>query len=137
MKNKTSIIFLFFLVFSLFNSCGELVKITAQKKQKSSWVYLELETILKKDTTISYLYGKVNTSILDKLEDKNKNEIFKISEIRYFNDDDLFQLYKDDDESGILFYRVESIKKISVYERDPIYSFTKEDLHLSTLELLK
>ena len=137
MKNKTSIIFLFFLVFSLFNSCGELVKKTAQKKQKSSWVYLELETILKKDTTISYLYGKVNTSILDKLEDKNKNEIFKISEIRYFNDDDLFQLYKDDDESGILFYRVESIKKISVYERDPIYSFTKEDLHLSTLELLK
>lgn len=136
MKIYTKIIFVFTTIYLLI-SCGELIKKTTPKKVKTSWVYVELETIMKKDTTLNYLYGKMNTSILDNLENKNKNTVFKISEIRYMNTEDKFQLYKDEDESGTLFFRVESIKKISLYERDPIYSFDKEELHQSTLELLK
>ena len=136
MKIYTKIIFVFTTIYLLI-SCGELIKKTTPKKVKTSWVYVELETIMKKDTTLNYLYGKMNTSILDNLENKNKNTVFKISEIRYMNTEEKFQLYKDEDESGTLFFRVESIKKISLYERDPIYSFDKEELHQSTLELLK
>lgn len=136
MKIYTKIIFVFTTIYLLI-SCGELIKKTTPEKVKTSWVYVELETIMKKDTTLNYLYGKMNTSILDNLENKNKNTVFKISEIRYMNTEDKFQLYKDEDESGTLFFRVESIKKISLYERDPIYSFDKEELHQSTLELLK
>ncbi|MBU3012453.1 hypothetical protein KO506_13650 [Polaribacter vadi] len=136
MNNKKTY-FIFFSILLFLNSCGELIKRTTPTKKETTWVYIELETIMKKDTTLNYLYGKINKSILDNLENKNRNDIFKVSDIRYFNDDDKFQLYKDDDESGTLFFSVQSIKKISVYERDPIYSFDKEDLHLSTLELLK
>ncbi|WP_405566717.1 hypothetical protein [Polaribacter sp. Asnod6-C07] len=136
MNNKKTY-FIFFSILLFLNSCGELIKRTTPTKKETTWVYIELETIMKKDTTLNYLYGKINKSILDNLETKNRNDVFKVSEIRYFNDDDKFQLYKDDDESGTLFFSVQSIKKISVYERDPIYSFDKEDLHLSTLELLK
>ncbi|APZ47223.1 hypothetical protein BW723_13435 [Polaribacter reichenbachii] len=135
--NIRKIYFIIFSIILFLSSCGELIKRTTPTKKETSWVYIELETIMKKDTTLSYLYGKINKSILDNLETKNINDIFKVSEIRYFNDNDKFQLYKDDDESGTLFFSVQSIKKISVYERDPIYSFDKEDLHLSTLELLK
>lgn len=136
---KTKITKLYLILFSLilFISCGDLINKTTPKKKKSSWVYVELETINKGDTTVNYLYGKINDVILNKLENKKKTDIFKISDIRYFNTDDQFQLYKDDDEMGVLYYQVGSIKKISLYERDPIYSFDKEELHQSTLELLK
>tara|TARA_B110000091_G_C13525943_1_gene354331 strand:- start:137 stop:484 length:348 start_codon:yes stop_codon:yes gene_type:complete len=108
----------------------------SNRKEKLTWVYVEVETIMKKDTTTGYLYGKIKKSVVDNLDITNLNEIFKISEIRYFNDDDKFQLYTDKDELGVLFYKIKSIKKLSIYTRDPIYSFDKEELHESTLKII-
>lgn len=134
---KFRVLFYYTIVLFVFTACNDFKQNKPLRKEKKSWIYIELETILKKDTTVNYLYGKVNNTILDKLERSESNTLFKISDIRYFNNDDLFQLYKDDDEKGILYFNTKSIRKISIYERDPIYSFDKKDLHPSTLALLK
>ncbi|MFK8059596.1 MAG: hypothetical protein AB8B78_05835 [Polaribacter sp.] len=139
MKNNINLILASLLTLFFLNSCGELLKNNSIKKSevKTKWVYIEIESIIKKDTTAGYIYGKVDESVIENLENKELYSIFKVSDVRFFNDDDKFQLYEDEDESGILFYRIGSIKKLSVYKRDPIYSFETKQLHKSTLELLK
>lgn len=127
----------FFLTIIFLFSCNVSDAKKPQKKERMTWVYLEAQTITQKDTTANYIYGKVKERLVNNLDNKKGKEIFKVTDIRYFNNDDLFQLYKDDNEAGILFFKVESIQKISVYSRDPIYSFDKEDLHQSTLEIIE
>ena len=119
-----------------FCSCSTFVNQEELKPENKKWVYLEILNIMKGDSTNYYLYGKINNSILTKI---NKNEkssgLFKFSEIRFINDDDLFEIYEDENDSGDLYFRIENIKKISVYKRDPIYTFKDNKLHKSTLKI--
>jgi hypothetical protein len=57
-----------FAVFSLTSCSSFMTKSKADIEQ--IWVYVELESANKKDTSIYYFYGKINQSIFDEIERK-------------------------------------------------------------------
>lgn len=133
---KKSIFLIVSIIILSLSSCSFNLKDT-QTETKYKWIYLEAQTVMKNDTTPQYLYGKVKQDFLENLDRKSKHAMFGLYDIRYVNPEGDFQIYKDGNEAGEIFFQVESIKKISVYERDPIYSFDKEDLHETALEVIQ
>lgn len=133
MKKVLFLFALIFLCFSCFNS-----KYDVQTTEKKEWVYMEILTTMKKDTSTNYVYGQVKKSIIDKIRnDESAKGLFFVENLRYFNDDDLFQVYEDKNDKGILVYRIENIQKIEFYKKDPILVYKKEQLHESALKVLK
>jgi len=111
------------LVFSIFmfHSCDNFEN-NLNKKGQSEWVYLEIKTIMNKDTSYSFIYGQISKSIVKKIkENKNAEGLFLLENARYVNDDNLLQLYEDENDSGVLGFRIENIKYIEFYKRDPMH----------------
>ena len=101
------------------------------------WVYMEAQTILKKDTTNAFLYGQIKQSIIEKMQGSSQaNGLFFIKNTRFINDDDQLQIYADENDSGILAYRIENVKTLEVLERDPILSFDEADLAENSKQFL-
>ena len=135
---KKNIALIHCLVFILLcTSCFDS-KYGSSSSDKKVWVYLEIETIMKKDTTNSYVYGEIKKSIIDKIErNENTRGLFFIDNVRYINDDDLLQIYEDRNDKGILGYRIEHITKMEMFKKDPILFFEKKKLDESSLRHLQ
>ena len=58
-----------------------------------------------------------------------------MSNIRYWNDDDLLQIYEDDDDFGYKIFRISDIQYITSFKKDPIYNLDLEKLHESAKKL--
>jgi hypothetical protein len=122
---------IFFLLICILYACNG-IQPKAPVQHQTTWVYLESEKIMKSDTTNYYLYGKIRSSVLEKIHaDEKINGLFQLKEIRFVNTDDLLEIYEDEDQIGRIFLNIQDIKYISVYKRDPIYSFEEKDLHES------
>lgn len=105
-------------------------------EEEKVWVYIEVQTKLVRDTSDYYYYGQINKSIVDKIDnDKDVGGMFKLSNIRYWTNDDLFKLYNDEEDYGYKIFRIQDIQYITFYKKDPIYLFELEDLHESTKKL--
>lgn len=107
-------------------------KLSAEKV----WVYVELKVELVRDTSDYYYFGQINKSILDKI-DKNSsaNGLFKLSNIRFWNNDDLLQVYEDDDQPGFRMFKIQDISTLKAYTKDPIFLYENEELDLSAKKL--
>jgi hypothetical protein len=125
-----------FAVFSLTSCSSFMTKSKADIEQ--IWVYVELESANKKDTSIYYFYGKINQSIFDEIERNPKaSGLFVLSDVRYTNKDDLLTIYDDKETFGVLAFRIEDIQHIMLYKDDPVYLFEIEELDESALRLRK
>jgi hypothetical protein len=101
------------------------------------WVYIEVETVVKKDTTYDFLYGQIYQSLIDKINNnENATGIFFITNTRFVNQDDLLQVYADGNDKGMLAFRIENIKSMVVYQKDPIHIYKEDQLHESAKALL-
>ena len=97
---------------------------------KKIWVYIEVQTEKVRDTSDYYYYGQINESIVNEIEmDKNTEGLFILSNIRYWNDDDLLQVYDDNERDGYKIFQIQSIQYIQPYKKDPIFIFEKDELH--------
>ncbi|MEQ6124151.1 hypothetical protein AAON49_08135 [Pseudotenacibaculum sp. MALMAid0570] len=102
------------------------------------WVYLEIETVMKSDTSNSFIYGQMKKSIVERMKKNEKAKgIFFIENARYINNDDKLQIYEDVNDKGTLAYRIEHIQKIEFYKKDPVFLFDKDQLHISAIKHLK
>ena len=98
-------------------------------KREKTWVFLELEKVMKNDTSDFYLYGEINQSILDNIANGVIDPaMFEFSTIRYIDEEDLLQLYEDETDRGIYFFRTEDIQTTRVLKADPVLTFPENEL---------
>lgn len=57
--------------------------------------------------------------------------MFTLSNIRYWNDNNLLELYEDDKLEGDLIFKIQDIEEVILYKDDPINLFKLEELHES------
>jgi hypothetical protein len=127
------VLFLFVLSTLCF-SCLDLKYDTQQRV----WVYVEIETTMLKDTSDYFYYGQIKRTIVDKIDKNEKAKgLFTLSRVRYFNDNDLLEVYEDRDTEGSIILRIEDISKVQLFKRDPLLIFKKDQLHESALNYLK
>tara|TARA_R110002012_G_scaffold321930_1_gene552457 strand:- start:37481 stop:37909 length:429 start_codon:yes stop_codon:yes gene_type:complete len=133
-KNNTSSIFIFLLTLSL-SSC----KFTNEKpivEPERQWVYIELVTQSKKDTTDYFYYGQIKKSLIKEIDlHEDKKGLFMLSNVRYINDDDLLQLYEDSNLDGNLMFKIQDIEEVVLYKDDPVNFFDTKELHESAIAI--
>jgi len=131
---KTTVLILFLICSVLCTSCD--VNKDASNDSNKQWVYVELVTESKKDTSEYFYYGQVRESLYNDIKRKpDMKGLFVLFNVRYVNNDDLLELYEDDKLSGDLVFRIQDIEELVFYKDDPIQLFEIEDLHSSALEL--
>lgn len=119
---------LFFLVTIVLISCHK------QKNTHKEWVYVQVETIIKKDTIASFVYGQMKSDDIKKMKNNSSaSGIFFLDETRYINDDDLLQVYADKSDSGVMAFRIENVKVLDILKTDPVLTFDTNELHASCL----
>jgi len=109
---------------------------TIDNSEDKVWVYLELKLNLANDTSDYFYYGQVKESIINHMDKKpSAKGFFKLYNIRYWNNDDLFTVYEDNYRLGYKVFRIEDIKQLQAYKKDPIFTFDEIDLHHSAKAL--
>ena len=107
------------------------------KKQEKQWVYVEIVTESKTDTSDYFYYGQVNKSLIDDIDaNKRQKGLFYLTNIRLWNEG-LLELYEDDELQGNLMFKIEDIEEITLYKDDPIFLFEVKQLHESALKFKK
>lgn len=109
-------------------SCTLIDKKPAKAPEKQ-WVFVELMTKSKNDTTDYFYFGQIKKSVLSDIETKNQEGLFTLSDVRYWNTDDLIEMYEDDKRQGDLVFRIGDVVKITHYNDDPIDLYEDEELH--------
>jgi hypothetical protein len=129
---------LFFVCLIIFASCNGFNS-KLQDSVDKQWVYVELESVLNKDTNAYFYYGQMNRSILEEIYNNPKaTGLFSLSDVRYERkSDSLIAVYDDEETRGVLIFRIENIQHIVQYNADPIELFDPSDLHESSLNLRK
>lgn len=129
MKNIILFLLLGFAFF--FKSCVLFEEKPLQNHEKQ-WVYIELITESKTDTTEYFYYGQIKKSLIDEIEsNEEKKGLFTLSNIRLWNDNQLLELYEDNNVKGELIFKIQDIEEIILYKDDPINLFDLEELHES------
>lgn len=103
---------------------------------KKIWVYVELQRTIAQDTSNYFYYGQVSERVIEKIENNPEAKgVFILSDIRFWNDDDLLELYEDTERFGFKAYRLQDIQHISSFKKDPVFIFKPEELHESAKRL--
>ena len=96
------------------------------------WVYIEVQIEQVRDTSDYYYYGQIDESIIKDIEmDKKTEGLFILSNIRYWNDDDLLEVLEDNERGGYKIFQIQNIQYIQSFKKDPIYIFDVDELHES------
>ncbi|GGD27006.1 hypothetical protein [Flavobacterium orientale] len=103
----------------------------------NQWVYITIETVLTRDTTTYFYYGKINDQVMKRLNKGNETGHFTLKDIRYLDNDDLLELYEDEFTTGDLIFRVQDIARIQLLKKDPIYFYDIKELSANALRLSK
>lgn len=122
------------LVFTLAISLTSCVLLDEKPSEniKKQWVYVELVTESKTDTTEYFYFGQIRNSLVEAINlNENKKGLFTLSNIRYWNDNNLLELYEDDKMEGDLIFKIQDIEEVILYKDDPINLFELEELHES------
>lgn len=121
--------------------CLTVLFITSKNKTEDSetgnkvWVYIELQTKLKRDTSDYYLYGQVKESVIHKIDQNSDAKgLFILYDMRYWTPNDLIQFYKDEEDAGYKIFRIQDIVVISPLQEDPIFLYDEEDLHPDVID---
>ena len=102
-------------------------------KREKVWVRIEIQQELVRDTTDYYYMGQINKDILDKIDTQRyPRGLFKLSNIRYWNDDDLLQIHANENSFDCRYFQIEDIKFIKPLKKDPIFIYDFEELHDSS-----
>ena len=134
--HKCSLIITFTITIGFF-SCDKPDQ-AARKMEKKQWVYVELITESKTDTSEYFYYGQIRKSLVDEISlDEDKKGLFTLSNIRLWNDDNLLELYEDDKVKGDLVFKIQDIEEMIFYKDDPVNIFDLEQLHETTLKIRK
>ena len=100
------------------------------------WVYVEIQSEMVRDTSDYYYFGQINKSIISEI---NKNcstdGLFILSNIRYWNTDDLLKVFSSEGYENYKIFQIKDIKYLEELKKDPIYIYDKEELHESALKL--
>ncbi len=100
------------------------------------WVYIEIKKVLPRDTTDYFYYGQINESLIEKINAKEDlSGLFILSNIRYWNDDDLLTVYEDKEHYDSRIFQIHDIQTVVPYKDDPINLFNMEELHESSKAL--
>ncbi len=100
------------------------------------WVYVEMVTESKTDTSEYFLYGQMKKSILEKINsDSSTKGLFVLTNVRFTNDDQLLELYENDKVGSSLIFRIEDIEEVIFYQDDPIYVLDIDELSDATKKI--
>ncbi|MFT5582330.1 MAG: hypothetical protein ACI9G9_001595, partial [Psychromonas sp.] len=93
-------------------SCGKATKGSeSETKSNLRWVYLVAQTAMQTDTTEFFLYGQIKTAIAEDLMGNQKSSgVFHIEKLRYYNDDDLLEIYEDEKDEGLFIFRIQDVR---------------------------
>ena len=128
-QNYLTVLISIITLSTFLSSCGFNTQRTSDKKGKQ-WVYIELTTVTKSDTTNYYYYGQVKKALLHDIDSNpGLSGLFTLSNIRYWNDNDLLEVYEDEDLEGSIVFSIRDIKEIVLYKVDPVYTFEIDELH--------
>lgn len=134
MKINQKNIFLNLLVINFLNllSCDYKAE-KNHLEPEMQWVYVEIVTESRKDTTEYFYYAQMKKSIIDEIElNEDKKGLFSLYNIRYMNNDGLLELYEDEILKGTLIFKIQDIEEVTLYKDDPVNLFALEELHEST-----
>lgn len=140
MKKSTIFHLIFILALLLFGAW----KLIGQRKindylikADKVWVYVEVMVNMPNDTSAYYYYGPINESVFEQINNNsNSKGLFILSDIRYWNDDDLLEVYEDEDCMGIRVFNIQDIRQIRAYKKDPVYIYRPDELHKSAKSLI-
>lgn len=134
--NKKYFIQLFsILTLTLLISSCDIQEKTHEIKGKQ-WVYVELITQSKKDTSDYFYYGQIKKSVLEKINSNPSAEgLFVLSSVRFTNDDQELEIYENDKVGSSLMFRIQDIEEITFYKDDPVYLFDLNELHESAKKI--
>ena len=94
------------------------------------WVYVKLKTELPRDTSDYYYYGQIKESLIHKIDiDEEINGLFILHNIRYWDDDDLLNIYENEDRHSFKIFKILDINYLTPLKKDPIMMFEMEELH--------
>ncbi|WP_229792674.1 hypothetical protein, partial [Ulvibacter litoralis] len=117
-----------FILSTLLTSC-DYQKEKSLKEQKKQWVYIELTTVSPRDTTDYFYFGQIKESLIGEIDsNEEKKGLFTLSNIRYWNDDDLLELYEDDKLKGSMIFKIQDIQEITLYKDDPLNLYDLEEI---------
>lgn len=109
----------------------------SDKQKEKQWVFAEIVTESKTDTTEYFYFGQMNKSVIDEIDnDLDRKGMFKLSNVRLWNNDNLLETYEDEQLSGDLLFKIEDVEELTLYKDDPIYFYDKDRLHESALKLI-
>ena len=112
--------------------------IPGTSEKTKTWVYIEIETTMLTDTTDYYYYGRIDKILTDKITSGEiKQTYFVLSDIRFWNSDDLLEVYENDSRFGFKVFRTEDIQYLTFFKKDPVQIFGEDELHPSALSVSK
>lgn len=92
--------------------------------------------MLPRDTSDYFYYGQINESVIEEINsDESKTGLFILSNIRYWDDNDLLQVYENNKFSGNKIFRIQAIQHLILFKDDPINLFDTTELHETAKEL--
>jgi hypothetical protein len=120
-------------------SCGKSTKGSeSETKSNLRWVYLVAQTAMQTDTTEFFLYGQIKTAIAqDLMENQKSSGVFHIEKLRYYNDDDLLEIYEDEKDEGLFIFRIQDVRRVELLKKDPVLSMDEEELSEKSLKYKK
>ncbi|MEZ5024279.1 MAG: hypothetical protein R2728_13640 [Chitinophagales bacterium] len=101
--------------------------------EKKVWVYVEITVEQKRDTSDYYYYGQILENLFEEIQNERiENKYFELSNIRFWNDDDLLELLENDDRFDNKIFRMNDISYLTAYKKDPILIYDEEELAENT-----
>ncbi|TLX72590.1 hypothetical protein E9993_17285 [Labilibacter sediminis] len=111
-------------------------EIPLEIKKEKVWVRIELQQELVRDTTDYYYMGQINKDILDKIDvQRSPQGLFKLSNIRYWNNEDLLQIHENENSFDCRYFKIEDIQFIKPLKKDPVFIYEPDELHASAKKL--
>ena len=130
MRNFQSILFLsiFFLFLSACN-VEEFDAISELDDKEKIWVFIQFNVARENGTIKDYFYfGKINASLYDKItKNKIRKGFIRLTNIRFWNNDDMIESTEDDIYDNEMVFRIEDIKKIDLVKREPSIGYKYAD----------
>lgn len=104
------------------NLSEEVQAVTENIDSNKVWVFMQFNVPEEGDKIESYYYyAEIAESLYKKI---NANELSSgflyMTNVKYWNNDDILQEYKDDESSGELVFRIEDVRRIEKLNQEPV-----------------
>lgn len=134
MKNRNPILILIIIIligFIIYNHY--LLPNNWSINKNKIWVFVEMKTTLLRDTSDYFYFGQISEEIINQIDNyQNTTGLFKLSNIRFWNSDDLLEVYEDSELDDFKIFRVSDIHHLRCYKKDPVLIYDMEELHESS-----